>query len=1137
MSLDANEWELSKENVQPLRQGRVMATLQEALAQQDVSIHTAIQQQKREFESEIRFYSGDDPLDVWDRYIKWTEQTFPQGGKESNISVVLERAVKALNEQQRYYQDPRYLSLWLKFGNCCSEPLDLYSYLHSQAIGTSLAQLYITWAEELEARGNYKKADSVFQDGIMCKAEPLDKLLSHHRQFQARVSRQVLEDLEADVDEEEQLGGPASEPQRTTLAELKGRGKKIVKAPINRVGNAIKLPCQGQRLQNLSSQQASNRPTFAVFDENKVADCRTELPALVPQPWVVAPVAKAKENELKAGPWTMGRRPRSNADSGSVAPVVTPSFTPYVEESAQQQAMTPCKIEPSINCVLSARKPGKEEDPLHRVQSHQQDGQEKKEQPMYCKDKVYAGVEEFSLEEIRAEIYRKQAKKKREEELETIAQKKAELQRKIEEMEKVERKQQGNDKQSSCVQQQVVEQEPVAMFSDMAEDLKPVTKRQHALMDTEALTEGFLSSCFALKSNSELDRNAQCEKSSYTDSVIPLAIDSVPFSIFDESSALENEHTSLSTGPSLVHAKFPLVVRKPSESITAKENIPPEYSKMVLQFGIFHVLMINVPVRVLINYKINSWNLQLCHRVPQGSILSPVLFNIYMKPLGEVIRCGLRNHQYADDTQFYFSFSTNPGEAVTVLIWCLAKVIRRCGLRNHQYADDTQFYFSFSTNPGEAVTVLIWCLAKEPLYGTEPLSEDAIVTGSYKNKTLCSNPEDTCDFARTAHLASTPFHGMVEQRNQPDGKPKEELPESKTISLSQQTVVSEEQYAEALIVKKLSPIMEASQEDTRSSASSGSPTQISTVKFQQIPEKLELVHSCTDEIISDVESASIDSPELLKNAEQRKQLLQPLPDLLTNSADFKLEAQPMPWIELEKEVHLGDDVYSITREYCISGDDKMFSAVPANFAHDVSKAFLIKVHSESVPWDFYILLQLQARLDAAFDQNFSENCTCFLYHNGCVTLHKEINCITLQDMIQSCKVIPQEVVMLIADNLLEVIEKLHKAEIVLGNLDPATLFLGDRICNPFVEVETTRALKIVDFSHSLDLQIQQAVNSLKNFPVAQTQYGQQILNEKSLPYQVDLLGIANIVHLMLFGEHMQVHQEKGYWKTNGDLSQ
>lgn len=74
---------------------------------------------------------------------------------------------------------------------------------------------------------------------------------------------------------------------------------------------------------------------------------------------------------------------------------------------------TPCKIDPSINSVLSARKPQKEEDPLWRVQNQRLDSQEK-EMVMYCKDKVYAGVEEFSLEEIRAEVYRKKAKKKAE---------------------------------------------------------------------------------------------------------------------------------------------------------------------------------------------------------------------------------------------------------------------------------------------------------------------------------------------------------------------------------------------------------------------------------------------------------------------------------------------------------------------------------------------------------------------------------------------------------------------------------------------------------------------------------------------------------------------------------------------------
>ncbi|NXJ07067.1 BUB1B kinase, partial [Odontophorus gujanensis] len=293
----------------------------------------------REFESEIRFYSGDDPLDVWDRYIKWTEQTFPQGGKESNLSAVLERAVKALNKQQRYYQDPRYLSLWLKFGNCCNEPLDLYSYLHSQEIGTTLAQLYITWAEELEARGSFKKADIIFQEGLNRKAEPLDKLQSHHRQFQTRVSRQTLLGLEEATDEKD-TGLPATEePQRSTLADLKGRGKKKVRAPVSRVGDALKAPNQNRNFQTLTSQQLSNNLGFAVFDENSASASGPEIPVLMPQHWTEPPAPRAKENDLRAGPWNSGRRPRSSANSGVEVPCPMPSFTPYVEESAQQQVM------------------------------------------------------------------------------------------------------------------------------------------------------------------------------------------------------------------------------------------------------------------------------------------------------------------------------------------------------------------------------------------------------------------------------------------------------------------------------------------------------------------------------------------------------------------------------------------------------------------------------------------------------------------------------------------------------------------------------------------------------------------------------------------------------------------------------
>ncbi|KAF7253219.1 hypothetical protein EYD10_00056 [Varanus komodoensis] len=67
---------------------------------------------------------------------------------------------------------------------------------------------------------------------------------------------------------------------------------------------------------------------------------------------------------------------------------------------------------------------------------------------------------------------------------------------------------------------------------------------------------------------------------------------------------------------------------------------------------------------------------QLCHGVPQGSVLSPLLFNIDMKPLGEVIRrFELWCHQYADDTQLYLSFTSTPGEVVAVLSQCLTEVM------------------------------------------------------------------------------------------------------------------------------------------------------------------------------------------------------------------------------------------------------------------------------------------------------------------------------------------------------------------------------------------------------------------------------------------------------------------------------
>ncbi|KAG8514557.1 Mitotic checkpoint serine/threonine-protein kinase BUB1 beta, partial [Galemys pyrenaicus] len=943
MSLDGDEWELSKENVQPLRQGRIMSTLQGALAQQESACNTTLQQQKRAFESEIRFYTGSDPLDVWDRYINWTEQNYPQGGKESNMSTLLERAVEALQAEKRYYSDPRFLSLWLKLGHLCSEPLDMYNYLHNQGIGVSLAQFYISWAEEYEARENFKKADMIFQEGIQQKAEPLEKLHSQHRQFQARVSRQTV--LALDNKEEDEVFG-SSVPQRSTLAELKSKGKKTARAPISRVGGALKAPCQNRGLQNSIPQRMQSNSRITVFDENADEASRAEVSKPVVQPWIAPPVSRAKENELQAGPWNTGRpleyRPRGNTTSVTAVPAVLPSFTPYVEETAQQPVMTPCKIEPSINRILSTRKPGKEEaDLLQRVQNHQQESEEKKEKMMYCKEKIYAGVGEFSFEEIRAEVFRKKLKEKREAELLTSAEKRAEMQKQIEEMEK------------KLKEIQTTQQERV---SDQQKEKTPTkeTAELQIASKSQEIPGMALSSSVCLVN--PCDRETSLGENIWQEpphSKIFFSTDpSIPFSIFDE---------FLSEKKSTRGLLLPLSIEK----------------KLLMEYA-------------------------------------------------------------------FSSLPANPSQDLTQRRPLAILKTSESIISNEDVSPDVCDEFT----------------------GIEPMSEDAIITG-FRNVTICPNPEDTCDFARAAHFVSTPFHELISLKDLPSDPEEQDL--HMKSSEDQQTAHGT-MYNPPLSIKKLSPIIEDSREATHSSGYSGSSTSVtstSSIKCLQIPEKLELTNETAD--------SPTQSPWC---SQYRIQLLKSLPEL-TAAAEFFIEDKPMPKLEIEKEIELDNEDYCIKQEYLVCEDYKLFWVTPRNSAE--------------------------------------------------LTL--------IKDLLQHSELITHEITVLIIYNLLTIVEKLHKAEIVHGDLSPRNLILRNRIHDPYDCNKNNQALKIVDFSYSVDLRVQLDIFTLSGFRTVQILEGQKILANCSSPYQVDLFGIADLAHLLLFKEHLQVFWNGSLWKLSQNVSE
>ena len=195
--------ETHKENIQSLPGGRSVKALASHFAPTSRSsirtpgdtrnLNDAI---REEYELELSsIQDSDDPLDIYDRYVKWTLGAYPsaQATPESQLRPLLEQATKAFQSAVHYKNDPRYLKLWLNYIRFFSDaPRETFAYLARHNIGEGLALFYEDFAAWLEGAGRWKQAGEVYRLGIEREARPAERLIRKFGEFQHRFESRVV---------------------------------------------------------------------------------------------------------------------------------------------------------------------------------------------------------------------------------------------------------------------------------------------------------------------------------------------------------------------------------------------------------------------------------------------------------------------------------------------------------------------------------------------------------------------------------------------------------------------------------------------------------------------------------------------------------------------------------------------------------------------------------------------------------------------------------------------------------------------------------------------------------------------------------------------------------------------------------
>ncbi|ERF68143.1 hypothetical protein EPUS_08209 [Endocarpon pusillum Z07020] len=290
--------ETHKENIQQLPSGRSARQLVNILSPTPTgklqspslddtkTLNDAI---RHEYEHEVQnIAESDDPLDVFDRYVKWTLNAYPsaQATPQSQLLPLLERATKTFLASSHYKNDPRYLKLWLHYIRWFSDaPRETFAYLSRHNIAEGLALFYEEFATWLESAGRWSQAEQVYKLGIEREARPAERLMRKFGQFQQRFAARPQDPNE-----------PTSPALPTVRPALAAKIDPFASTPRSND------PQAAQRVGSGTSSRPA-KAKMAVFSDSGNATPPATAPPVEGWQSIGSLHERKKENAMAAKPW------------------------------------------------------------------------------------------------------------------------------------------------------------------------------------------------------------------------------------------------------------------------------------------------------------------------------------------------------------------------------------------------------------------------------------------------------------------------------------------------------------------------------------------------------------------------------------------------------------------------------------------------------------------------------------------------------------------------------------------------------------------------------------------------------------------------------------------------------------------